>query len=532
MISSSQSETGRYSLLGKYRILSHVARGGIAAVYRAYDTHLHREVALKILPPDVAGKTLMLERFRREACHAAKLHHPHIVSIYEFGEVSGTFYLALEFVHGIDLHQYTQDRGQLTPQESLVFITHAARALEHLHSHAMIHRDIKPANVLVTRHRDRPFAKLTDLGLARVIDDDEFRLTQTNCTVGTIDYMAPEQARDSSAADIRSDIYSLGCTWYELLSGRAPFSEGNAAERLYKHLHTPPSDIRQWNDQVSAGMADVLNWMLAKDPLERYQTPTELLQDLRLLRRSRKATDGSQIGPKKAPRKKREAGFSPGQSPQETVTEITVTPQVATPSTDQRRVALGQFERATDVIARGDYDYGVHLLLSCCKLEPANLGYRRALRRAERTMNERKRRGGPLAFLATSPARTRLKAAKAAGEHLRVLEHGEEILARSPWDTSAQLDMADAAQALRLDALAVWILEQAIDEQKPDIAVSRALARCYEKRGNFSGAITQWELVRQADPNDIEASRKPRDLAARETISRVQSDRDLEQDSG
>jgi len=190
------------------------------------------------------------------------------------------------------------------------------------------------------------------------------------------------------------------------------------------------------------------------------------------------------------------------------------------PSPDHRRVAAGQFERANQVIATGNFDYGIQLLRTCCKLDPGNLIYRQSLRRSEKKYYKNNLRGSRLAFLTTSATRTKLKAAKASRDYLRVLECGEEILVRNPWDVGTQMDMSEAAEALGLVDLAVWTLEQARQKDPKDATVNRALARLYEKRGNFSQAIGLWELVRKAAPHDVEAQHKGKDLAASATIAR------------
>jgi tetratricopeptide (TPR) repeat protein len=185
-------------------------------------------------------------------------------------------------------------------------------------------------------------------------------------------------------------------------------------------------------------------------------------------------------------------------------------------------VAAGQFERAHQVVATGNYDYGIRLLLSCCKLDPANLIYRQALRRTEKAKYHNNLRGSLLAWLTTWPIKARIKAAKRARDYLKVLEYGERVLVRNPWDVGTQMDMAEAADTLGLLDLAVWNLEQARQKSSRDPVVNRALARLYEKRGNFTQAMALWELVRKARPDDAEAQHKQRDLAAHETISRGQ----------
>src|ERR1043166_9543979 len=177
MASEPPAKGARHSIrIGKYEVLRHIATGGMGAVYKAVDVDLGREVALKVMAPEMAAKPGMLERFRREAQHAAKLRYPHIVTIYDFGEANGTFFLALEFVDGIDLLEYIRRQRQLDPQHARYILIQAAKALVHAHQHGIVHRDIKPSNFLVTQRRGRPFLKLTDLGPARAVDEDECRI--------------------------------------------------------------------------------------------------------------------------------------------------------------------------------------------------------------------------------------------------------------------------------------------------------------------------------------------------------------------
>ena len=266
--------------MGKYRVTAHLATGGMGAVYKAYDTEAKRDVALKVLAPEMAAKPIMIERFRREAKHAAKLRHENIVQVYDFGDADGCYYIAMEFIEGIDLNEYVERKGPLDPEEALNLVTQATKALAHAHRQGIIHRDIKPSNFLVTRRKGRLVVKLTDLGLSREAQAEEFRVTRAGTTVGTVDYISPEQARDSGTADIRSDLYSLGCTWFHLLAGKAPFAEGGLAERLHKHLNVEPPDVRSANPRVSRATVAVLRRLLAKRPADRYQTPAELLKDL------------------------------------------------------------------------------------------------------------------------------------------------------------------------------------------------------------------------------------------------------------
>src|SRR5437773_2746677 len=273
------------SYIGRYRLLAHIATGGMGIIYKARDEESGRPVALKILLPGLAQNPTTLERFRREAGRYAKLSHEHIVRLHEFGEANGIHFLALDYVDGIDLHEYISRKGTLDADEACLLITQAVRALAYLHQQNIIHRDIKPSNILITKKNGWPIIKLTDLGLAREISGDEIRLTRAGYMVGTIDYIAPEQARDSQSADPRSDIYSLGCTFYHMLAGRPPFSEGSLPERLLRHVDTAPPDVRQFNRGLSREVVTLLERMLAKKPEKRYQTPVEILADLNRLER-------------------------------------------------------------------------------------------------------------------------------------------------------------------------------------------------------------------------------------------------------
>jgi len=266
--------------IGSYQIVATIAKGGMSVVYRALDTAQHRETALKVMLPELTTKPNLLERFRREGRLAAKLQHEHIVRVYENGERLGLNFMALELVQGIDLDYYVEQKGQLPAREAGLLIHQAAHALAHMHEKSIAHRDIKPANFIVAQHNGRPCMKLIDLGLARQKNDDELRIARAGTALGTVDYMAPEQAKDSISADVRSDIYSLGCTWYHLLAGRPPFVDGDLGDRIQQHAEVEPPDVRQFNPQATVAMVKTLQRMMAKDPTCRYQTPAELLQDL------------------------------------------------------------------------------------------------------------------------------------------------------------------------------------------------------------------------------------------------------------
>ncbi len=266
--------------VGAYQILATIAKGGMSVVYRALDTARQRETALKIMLPELTTKPSLMERFLREGRLGAKLQHENIVRVYESGERFGINFMALELVQGIDLDFYLEQKGRLPPADAVKLVGQAARALAHMHDKKIVHRDIKPANFILAQQNGQSCMKLIDLGLAREKNDDEQRIARAGTALGTVDYMAPEQAKDSSAADIRSDIYSLGCTWYELLAGRPPFPDGDLAARIQQHAEVEPPDVRQFNPPTSVAMVKTLQRMMAKDPTCRFQTPAELLQDL------------------------------------------------------------------------------------------------------------------------------------------------------------------------------------------------------------------------------------------------------------
>jgi Flp pilus assembly protein TadD len=187
---------------------------------------------------------------------------------------------------------------------------------------------------------------------------------------------------------------------------------------------------------------------------------------------------------------------------------------------EHHRIAAEQFHRANQVLESGNHDYAIQLLLACCKLEPANLIYRKALRQTQKAKYKNNLRGSTFSKLTTSAGKARLMGAKRARDYLRVLETGEEILSQNPWDTKVQLDMAEAADMLGIIDVGIWLLLQAREKDSKDQTVNRALARLCEKRGNFMEAVKLWELVRQSDPRDQEAQAKVKDLAAHHTITR------------
>jgi len=197
------------------------------------------------------------------------------------------------------------------------------------------------------------------------------------------------------------------------------------------------------------------------------------------------------------------------------------TPAAPTPTADQKRIALDSFNRAKEAITSGNPDYAITLLLTCCKLDPANFLYRQTLRKTQKEKYGNNLRGSRFAFLSTPRWKAKVKAAKRSRDYLKVLEHGEQVLSRNPWDMGTQMDMAEAFDALGLGDLAIFSLDQARQKFPRDATLNRALARLFEKRGDFQKAIVLWQLVKEKNPTDVEAAHKAKDLAASETIQKA-----------
>lgn len=248
-------------------------------VYRALDTTLNRPVALKVLSSEQAGDAETLLRFRNEARSAARLNHDGIVQVYFVGEDAGQPFIAFEFVDGVNLRALVEQKGRLSLAEAVSYTLQVAEALAHAASRNIVHRDIKPSNILVTADGR---AKLIDMGLARLqaVDNPDGDLTASGVTLGTFDYISPEQARDPRNADVRSDIYSLGCTLFYMLTGRPPFPEGTVLQKLLQHQGDEPPDVRELRPDLPEEVSRVLRRMMAKEPRRRYQDPSKLIVSL------------------------------------------------------------------------------------------------------------------------------------------------------------------------------------------------------------------------------------------------------------
>ncbi len=268
-----------FKRFGRYVDGSLLGQGGMGAVYKALDEELDRLVAIKILQPDKAQNPQLIKRFKSEGKAAAQLDHPNIVRVYDRGEIDGHLFIAMEFVEGIDCAELVAERGPLSAEKSLDVIKQVVAALAHAYERHIVHRDIKPSNLLVNKKTG--VTKLADMGLARSLDEEECAsITRAGTTVGTVDYMSPEQARDSKLADFRSDIYSLGATWYFLLVGKPPFTDGDLLNKLNAHAHADRPDPRKVNSDISPSLVSILHRMMEIKPEHRYQTPDELIDAL------------------------------------------------------------------------------------------------------------------------------------------------------------------------------------------------------------------------------------------------------------
>ncbi|MEZ6123493.1 MAG: serine/threonine-protein kinase [Planctomycetaceae bacterium] len=264
--------------IGQLQVESRIGSGGMGAVFRAVDLELSRTVALKILHPTIAADPALRARFRNEARACAALNHDNVARVFFSGEQDGVHYIVYEYADGQTIRQLIDEHGTLSPEETVNYAIQATLALIHINSAGIVHRDIKPSNIILTTAGR---IKVVDLGLARRdTTDSTGDLTVAGTTLGTFDYIAPEQARDPHLADIRSDIYSLGCTVYHMLTGQPPYPEGTALQKLLDHQGKSPLDPRLLSRDIPEAVVAVLQRMMNADPDERYQDPAQLLHDL------------------------------------------------------------------------------------------------------------------------------------------------------------------------------------------------------------------------------------------------------------
>ena len=272
-----EPETPVPERLGDYRIVSRLGSGGMGTVYLAVHERMGREVAVKLLRPEIQRNPLLLRRFDREVRAAAKLSHPNIVAALDAREHAGLHFLVTELVVGRDLDQTVRLNGPLPIVDAADCLLQAARGLSYAHAQGVIHRDIKPANLL--RAKDGT-VKILDMGLARLSNADpstDVHLTNTGVMMGTAAFMPPEQARDTRKADARSDLYSLGCTLFYLLTGKMAFAGATQIDMILSHVNQPIPSLRKINPQIPVALDRIFQRLVAKNPDDRYQSADELL---------------------------------------------------------------------------------------------------------------------------------------------------------------------------------------------------------------------------------------------------------------
>ncbi len=290
-------------VIGPYVLLERVGAGAMGQVFKARHQHLDRLVAVKVVRKDRVTSPNLLKRFLREMQAAGQLAHPNIVMAFDAGEAGNVLYFVMEYIEGTDLGRRLKREGALPVAEACDYVRQCALGLQHAFEKGLVHRDVKPSNLMVTERpadvRTGPppgVVKILDLGLALLSGDQTeiSALTTEGLVMGTVDYLAPEQALDSHGVDTRADLYSLGCTFYHLLAGRVPYPGGTVMQRLLRHRNGRPRPVESLRPEVPRGVAAVVRKLMARRPEDRYQTPAELVEALAAAR------DGPAAKPKSA----------------------------------------------------------------------------------------------------------------------------------------------------------------------------------------------------------------------------------------
>ena len=258
----------------RYEIIRSIGEGGMANVYLGYDTILDRNVAIKILRGDLSNDEKFVRRFQREALSASSLAHPNIVDMYDVGEDDGLYYIVMEYVEGKTLKQLLKKRGSLTLSEAIDIMLQLTDGMAHAHDSYIIHRDLKPQNIMI---KDDGQIKITDFGIAMALNSTQ--LTQTNSVMGSVHYLPPEQA-SGKGSTIKSDIYSMGIIFYELLTGSLPFRGDNAVEIALKHMRDPLPSLREENPAIPQSIENIILKATAKNPKNRYDDARSMHEDL------------------------------------------------------------------------------------------------------------------------------------------------------------------------------------------------------------------------------------------------------------
>ena len=258
----------------RYEIIKSIGEGGMANVYLAYDTILDRRVAVKVLRGDLSNDEKFVRRFQREALSASSLSHPNIVEMYDVGEDNGIYYIIMEYIEGKTLKQLIKKRGALTLSEAIDIMLQITDGISEAHNSYIIHRDLKPQNIMI---KDDGSIKITDFGIAMALNSTQ--LTQTNSVMGSVHYLPPEQA-SGKGSTIRSDIYSMGILFYELLTGNLPFRGDNAVEIALKQMRDEIPSVRKKNPSIPQSVENVIIKATAKNPKNRYSDSKEMHADL------------------------------------------------------------------------------------------------------------------------------------------------------------------------------------------------------------------------------------------------------------
>jgi serine/threonine-protein kinase len=290
---------GKELVLGPYRLMERIGEGGMGQVFKTYHKPMNRIVALKVIRQDRLDNPDAVKRFHREVQSTGQLVHPNIVVAYDAGQVGNTHYLAMEFIEGADLLKQVKETGALAVGQACDIIRQAAMGLQHAHERGLVHRDIKPSNLMVAAGGQ---VKILDLGLARAQNNDgsnNSTLTRIGSIVGTPEFLAPEQAKNSSDVDIRADLYALGCTFYYLLAGQAPFRGDSPTDVMLKHHTDQAASLETFRGDVPAGVQAIVKKLMAKKPEDRFQTPGELIEALAPFGRG-KEPRGGRSGKRKA----------------------------------------------------------------------------------------------------------------------------------------------------------------------------------------------------------------------------------------
>jgi serine/threonine protein kinase len=273
-------------VLGPFHLLDRLGTGGMGQVFKARHQIMHRLVALKILRPEMLKNDDAPRRFLREAQAAARLNHPNIVTLYDAGDINGTFYLAMELIDGADLAKHVRTSGPLPIACACDYLRQVAEGLHHAHGQGLVHRDVKPSNLLLSR--DRTIVKILDMGLARFdsfagLPGPDGTLTREGSVIGTFDYLSPEQAKNAREVDARADLYSLGCTFYHLVSGRPPFPSESGLDKLIKHQLDEPARLDTFRADVPPHFAALIHKLMAKCPEDRFFSAAEVAAEVRKL---------------------------------------------------------------------------------------------------------------------------------------------------------------------------------------------------------------------------------------------------------